>query len=866
MTPMMRQYLEVKEKYPDCILFFRMGDFYEMFLEDAIVASRELEIALTSRSKGEDGEKNPMCGVPYHAADGYIDKLISKGYKVAICEQLEDPATAKGIVKRDVIRVVTPGTVMNSKMLDEKKNNFLCTIYGDNNTFGAGFSDLTTGEVFVTTLTGRQRLIDEIARYNPTEIVVNRDVFSNTKLRDELKNRFHASVELAHAEPSRDNCERLIFEWFHVNDLAQMHLAEEHFSINALGMILMHFEETQKMQIGHLKHVSAYRETEYMEIDIFTRRNLEITETMRNQAKKGSLLWVLDKTKTAMGGRMLRSFLEKPLVDCAQISKRLYAVSELFDANDKRAQAMEILENIYDIERLLGKIACKSASPKEMVSLKQSLQNLPHVALLLSELKAPLFCQLAEKLDTLDDIAQLIEDAITEEDTPVSLKDGGIIKTGYDAQVDEYRNLAKNGQSEIAKIEEREKELTGIKTLRTGYNRVFGYFIEVSKSYRDSVPDHYIRKQTLANGERYITEELKELETKVLGASEFLKAREYELFCDIRDRVSLAAARIQSSASVVAYLDVFCSLAEVAVKNNYTMPCVDTTDKIEIQAGRHPVVEKMLQDALFVPNDTTLDCEENRMVILTGPNMAGKSTYMRQVAVIVLMAQIGSFVPAESCHIGVCDKIFTRVGASDDLSAGQSTFMVEMTEVAQILKHATKRSLLVLDEIGRGTSTFDGLSIAWAVSEYIANKKKIGARTLFATHYHELTELENKLDGVKNYCIACKKRGDDIIFLRRIIKGGADESYGIEVSALAGLPKEVILRAKEILKGIDTKNVNVEEIQHVASPCEEDLQIGICDLKNNDLARILSAIDVTTLTPIEALNKLYELVKMANES
>ncbi len=865
MTPMMRQYLDVKKNYPDSILFFRMGDFYEMFLDDAILASRELEIALTSRSKGEDGEKNPMCGVPYHAADAYIDKLIAKGYKVAICEQLEDPATSKGIVKRDVIRVVTPGTVINSKMLDEKKNNFLCAVYGHKTTFGAAFSDLTTGEVFVTSVSGRQRLIDEIARYSPTEIVVSSEVFKNTKLRDELRYRFNASLEMISAEPTRDSCEHLIYQWFHITDLSELHLSEDYFTVNALGMILMHFEETQKMQIGHIKRVSAYSENEFMDIDIFTRRNLEITETMRSKAKKGSLLWVLDKTKTAMGGRLMRSFVEKPLIDCAQIAKRHYAVSELFEATDKREQAMEVLEGIYDIERLLGKISCKSASPKEMISLKQSLQNLPQVEFLLSGLKAPLFRQMYERIDTLEDIAELIDAAITEEDTPISLKDGGIIKTGYDSQVDEFRNLAENGQSEIAKIEAREKELTGIKTLRTGYNRVFGYYIEVSKSYRDSVPDRYIRKQTLTNGERYITEELKELETKVLGASEFLKAREYELFCGIRDKVAEAAARIQTSASVVAHLDVICSLSEVAVKNGYTMPCVDASDKIEIKGGRHPVVEKMLDDALFVPNDTSLDCGDNRMLIITGPNMAGKSTYMRQVAVIVLMAQIGSFVPADSCRIGVCDKIFTRVGASDDLSAGQSTFMVEMTEVAQILKHATKRSLLVLDEIGRGTSTYDGLSIAWAVSEYIANKKKIGARTLFATHYHELTELENKLDGVKNYCIACKKRGDDIIFLRRIVKGGADESYGIEVSALAGLPKEVVSRAKEILAKIDAKEADVSGVSKQPQEENTDFQIGFTDLKNNRLTEELSGLDVTTLTPIEALNKLYELVKIANE-
>ncbi len=866
MTPMMRQYLDVKKNYPDTILFFRMGDFYEMFLDDAIVASRELEIALTSRSKGEDGEKNPMCGVPYHAADSYIDKLIAKGYKVAICEQLENPAQAKGIVKRDVIRVVTPGTAVGSKMLDEKKNNFLCAVYGQEHSFGVAFSDLSTGEVFVTTVQERQRLIDEIARYMPTEIILNQEVFQNTKLRDEIRYRFSASIERMQAEPARDSSEDLIYRWFHISSLSELQLPDDFYTVNALGMILMHFENTQKMQIGHLKRVSAYSETEYMDIDIFTRRNLELTETMRSKSKKGSLLWVLDKTKTAMGGRLLRSFVEKPLVDCAKIGKRLYAVSELYEATDLREQIMEVLEHIYDMERLLGKISCKSASPKEMVSLKQSLMHLPELKMLLSRLNAPLCCSLTKELDELCDVATLIDDAITEEETPISLKDGGILKTGYDAQVDEYRNLAKNGQQAIAQIEAREKEATGIKTLRTGYNRVFGYYIEVSKSFRDSVPDHYIRKQTLANGERYITEELKELETKVLGASEFLKAREYELYCEIRDTVAQAAVRIQQSASVVAYMDVLCSLAEVAVKNNYTMPCVDCSDKIEIKSGRHPVVERMLDDSLFVPNDTTLDCADNRMLIITGPNMAGKSTYMRQVAVIVLMAQIGSFVPAESCHIGVCDKIFTRVGASDDLSAGQSTFMVEMTEVAQILKHATKRSLLVLDEIGRGTSTYDGLSIAWAVSEYIANQKKIGARTLFATHYHELTELEDKLDGVKNYCIACKKRGDEIIFLRRIVQGGADESYGIEVSALAGLPKDVISRAKEILAKIDKKEMDTSELMPAQTIENESGQIGFGDMTAQHIKDMLSSMDVTTLTPIEALNKLYELVKMANES
>lgn len=859
MTPMMSQYMAVKENYPDCILFFRMGDFYEMFLDDAVLASKELEIALTSRSKSEDGEKNPMCGVPYHAADSYIDKLISKGYKVAICEQLEDPATAKGIVKRDVVRVVTPGTVINSKILDEKKNNFLCGIYGCGENFGISFSDLSTGEVFVTSVTGKTKLIDEIARYSPAEIIVNDEVFYNEKLIKEIRDRFSLAVEKCHAEPARDVSGEIIKEWFNLRDLKQLNLSEGYFTINALGMVLTHFEETQKMQVGHLKSISSYSENEYMDIDIFTRRNLEITETMRNKSKKGSLLWVLDKTKTAMGGRLLRSFVEKPLLDCAEITKRLYAVSELFEDTDCRENIKDALENIYDIERLLGKISCRSVTPKEMVSLKQSLRNLPKVEKILADLKAPMLRVLYEKIDVLEDIADLIDEAITEDETPITLKDGGIIKEGYDKEVDEYRNLSKNGQSQIAQIEVREREKTGIKTLRTGYNRVFGYYIEVSKSYRDSVPDYYIRKQTLANGERYITEELKELETKVLGASEFLKAREYELFCDIRDKVFKATGRIQTSASVVAQLDVLCSLAEVAVKNNYTMPIVDMSDKIEIKEGRHPVVEKMSNETLFVPNDTVLDCDDNRMLIITGPNMAGKSTYMRQVAVICLMAQIGSFVPAKSARIGVCDKIFTRVGASDDLSAGQSTFMVEMTEVSHILKNATDRSLLVLDEIGRGTSTYDGLSIAWAVSEYIANKEKIGARTLFATHYHELTELENKLDGVKNYCISCKKRGDDIIFLRRIVKGGADESYGIEVSALAGLPKDVVERAKEILKTIDEKEYSSQRRGLNAKEGTEN------ETKNQEFAEILANLDVTTLTPIEALNKLYELNKSAKE-
>ena len=862
MTPMMKQYIDIKENYPDAILFFRAGDFYEMFLDDAIVASRELELVLTSRSKGEEAKKNPMCGVPYHAADTYIDRLVAKGYKVAICEQLEDPATAKGIVKRDVVRVVTPGTIVDSKMLDEKKNNFLCTVYGEKNTYGAAFSDLSTGEVFVTSVGSDKRLIDEIARYMPTEIIVNGNVFKNTKLKDEIKYRYN-TIELSKIEVTKDFSDELIRYWFGLENVDKLNLPDEFCSVNALGMTLSHFEQTQKMKIEHIKEVHTYREDEYMELDIFTRRNLEITETMRSKSKKGSLLWVLDKTKTAMGGRMLRSFLEKPLIDCNRINKRLYAVNELYEDIATREELSEVLSDIYDMERILGKVACKSANPKDLVSLKRSLFMLPALYDIIKNFNTPLLKSFSDNFDTMSDLAELLDNAITEEDTPIVIKDGGIIKKGYNAEVDEYRNLAENGKTAVLEIEAREKERTGIKTLRTGYNRVFGYYIEVSQSFRDMVPADYIRKQTLTNGERFITEELKELEGKILGASEFLKNKEYELFCEVRAAVEDAASRIQRAAYVVAYLDVLCSLAEVAHKNNYSMPTVDMSDKIEIKDGRHPVVEKVLDDTVFVPNDSLMDCDSNRMIIITGPNMAGKSTYMRQVAVITLMAQIGSFVPAGSARIGVCDKIFTRVGASDDLSAGQSTFMVEMTEVAAILKNATKKSLLVLDEIGRGTSTYDGLSIAWAVSEYISDKKKIGAKTLFATHYHELTQLEDKLDGVKNYCIACKKRGDDVIFLRRIIKGGADDSYGIEVSALAGLPKAVVERAKEILSAIDKKEADVSILPDKRE--EDDNQIDLTDMKNLELIDILRDLDVSTLTPIEALNKLYELTKIANE-
>ncbi len=863
LTPMMKQYLEVKQHYPDAILFFQMGDFFEMFLEDAVTASRELGLTLTSRDRSDKGEKNPMCGVPHHAADSYIAKLIAKGYKVAICEQLEDPATAKGIVKRDVIRVVTPGTVTDEKLLDDKANNFLCALACSDGQYAAAFVDITTGELFATILSGKEPLMNEMARYMPSEIILSSEVAKDAPLVGEMRSRFGCLVERAQVEPDYDNAKEFIRIQFSPAVIEQAGLPQDGHMTAALGILLAYLEETQKMSLGHMKHIHYYCTGDYMEIDLFSRRNLELTETMRSKTKKGSLLWVLDKTSTSMGGRLLRSFVEKPLVNCSMIQKRLYAVEELVKKSQLREDLAQHLKGINDLERLIGRIVCKSATPRDLISLRQSLYQLPELELMLYQLEAPLFLEQCRNLDTLGDVLDLLEASI-DDDAPLALKDGGIIKSGYDRAVDEYRDLMVNGKSAIAKIEASEKEKTGIKTLRVGYNRVFGYYIEVSKSYKDQVPDHYIRKQTLANGERYITEELKELESKVLGAEERVKNREYELFCQIRDTVGENVERVQKVAAAVALCDVMASFAEVAAKNNYCMPYVDLSERLEIHDGRHPVVEKVLKDELFVPNDTKLNCTEDRMLIITGPNMAGKSTYMRQVAIIALMAQIGCFVPASSCSIGVCDKIFTRVGASDDLSAGQSTFMVEMTEVSNILKNATPKSLLILDEIGRGTSTYDGLSIAWAVSEYVANPKSLGARTLFATHYHEMTELEQRIPGVKNYNIACKKRGDHITFLRRIVRGGTDDSYGIEVAALAGLPQKVIRRAKEILLSIERKEGKPQDTaKMIDNEPEKAGQIGFGDMRAEEIMHKISEIDLSTYTPIEALNKLYELQKIA---
>lgn len=863
MTPMMKQYLEVKKNYPDAILFFRMGDFFEMFLDDAVTASRELGLTLTSRDRSENGEKNPMCGVPHHAADSYIAKLVAKGYKVAICEQLEDPATAKGIVKRDVIRVVTPGTVTDDKLLDDKANNFLCSVAKVNEVFGVAFIDISTGELFVTSFSDNAQLVNEIARYSPAEIIVSQTVAEQAALLKEIRGRFSCLLEPAEQEPDFESAKEMIASQLNAEIIAKSGLPEDAYITLTLGILFFYLETTQKTLLKHIRHVEYYCPGDYMDIDIFTRRNLELTETMRSKNKKGSLLWVLDKTCTAMGGRMLRSFIEKPLVNCTMIQKRLCAVEELVKKSQLREDFMEQLKGIHDLERLIGRIVCKSANPRDLLSLRQSLAQLPELELKLYQLSAPLLAERCRHMDTLGDLLDLLEASI-DDNAPMTLKDGGILKAGYNAEVDEYRDLMNNGKSAMAKIEADEKERTGIKTLKVGFNRVFGYYIEVSKSYKEQVPAHYIRKQTLVNGERYITEELKELEGKLLGAEERVKAREFELFCEIRDIVGQNVERVQEAAATIALCDVICSFAEVAAKNHYCMPYVDMSDRIEITDGRHPVVEKVLQDELFVPNDTKLNCAEDRMLIITGPNMAGKSTYMRQVAIITLMAQIGSFVPASSCHIGVCDKIFTRVGASDDLSAGQSTFMVEMNEVSNILKHATSKSLLVLDEIGRGTSTYDGLSIAWAVSEYVADKKKLGARTLFATHYHEMTNMEGMLSGVKNYNIACKKRGDNITFLRRIVRGGADDSYGIEVAALAGLPSKIIHRAKEILAAVEKKEGTPKETaQAISVPSEQEGQIGFGDVRAEEIMQRLDEMDLSTLTPIEALNLLYEFQKIA---
>ena len=859
MTPMMKQYLEIKRDNPDSILFFRLGDFYEMFADDAKLASKELDLTLTSRDKDPKKapeEKVPMCGIPYHASEAYIARLIAKGYKVAICEQMEDPATAKGLVKRDIIRVVTPGTVIDAACLDDKSSNFLCGIYMDSRSAGVAFCDITTGKAHLTAFSGKDRVehvINELGRFSPAEAILNDGAYAERALVDVLREKFSCRVENGGERRFLLNeAEKNIRRQF--GEEAQKRLpAGNPAAAMALGGLLNYLYETQKTDLSHINDLDYYEQGRFMELDLTARRNLELTETLRGKEKKGSLLWVLDKTKTPMGARCLRSWLERPLLSVTAICKRNAAVAALVDNTIQREELIAAMTGLGDMERLIGRIVYGTAGGRDMASLRAAIEKLPAVKEQLAALNDRRLSELTAELDTLDDIGQRIADTICDE-PPFSVREGGFIRDGFNEEVDRLRHILKGGKSVMAEMEAKEKEATGIRTLKIGYNKVFGYYIEVSNSFKDQVPETYIRKQTLVNGERYITQELKDLEHEILTASERVVALEYELFTALREEISAAAPRIQKTAAAVAEADALASFAAVAVRNNYCRPDVDESGVIEIKEGRHPVVERVLKDSLFVPNDTFMGEKEGRVAIITGPNMAGKSTYMRQVALIVLMAQMGSFVPAKFAHIGVVDRIFTRIGASDDLSAGQSTFMVEMTEVSDILHHATKNSLLILDEIGRGTSTFDGMSIARAVLEYCADKKLLGAKTLFATHYHELTELENTLPGTVNYSIAVKARGEDIIFLRKIVPGGADRSYGIEVAKLAGLPDKVVQRAKAVLAELESEN----GVQYVAARKEAD-QVSLDAIGEGEVLDALRRCQPDTLTPIEAMSLLYEL-------
>jgi len=859
LTPMMKQYLEIKRDNPDSILFFRLGDFYEMFADDARLASRELDLTLTSRDHGKHAkpaeEQIPMCGIPYHASEAYIARLIAKGYKVAICEQMEDPATAKGLVKRDIIRVVTPGTVIDAACLDDKSSNFLCGIYLDSQAAGVAFCDITTGKAHLTAFTGKERVehvINELGRFSPAEAILNDGAYSEKALTDALTEKFRCRVENGGQRRFLLNeAEKNIRRQFGDEAFARLPAGIPAAAM-ALGGLLDYLYETQKTDLSHINDLDYYEEGRFMELDLTARRNLELTETLRSKEKKGSLLWVLDKTKTPMGARCLRSWLERPLLSVTAICKRNSAVAALVEDTIAREELIAAMTGLGDMERLIGRIVYGTAGGRDMASLRSAIEKLPEVAAQLERFSTGRLAELRRALDTLDDIGGRIAAVICDE-PPFSVREGGFIRDGYDQEVDRLRHILKGGKGVIAEMEAKEKERTGIRTLKIGYNKVFGYYIEVSKSFADQVPDTYIRKQTLVNGERYITQELKDLEHTILTASDRVVALEYELFTQLRQEISAAAARIQQTAAAVAEADALASFAAVAVRNGYCRPDVDESGVIEIRDGRHPVVEQVLKDSLFVPNDTFMGEKEERVAIITSPNMAGKSTYMRQVALIVLMAQMGSFVPAASARIGVVDRIFTRIGASDDLSAGQSTFMVEMTEVADILRHATKQSLLILDEIGRGTSTFDGMSIARAVLEYCADKKLLGAKTLFATHYHELTELEDTLPGAVNYNIAVKTRGEDITFLRKIIRGGADRSYGIEVAKLAGLPDKVVQRAKKILKELEAEN----GVQYVAARKEED-QVSLTAMGEGEVLDALRRCQPDTLTPIEAMSLIYE--------
>ncbi|RHR36732.1 DNA mismatch repair protein MutS [Eubacterium sp. AF19-12LB] len=867
---MMQQYLETKKQYKDCIIFYRLGDFYEMFFEDAITASKELEITLTGKNCGLE-ERAPMCGVPYHAVDSYLNKLVTKGYKVAIVEQVEDPATAKGIVKREVVRIVTPGTNLNTSALDETKNNYLMSIVCVENCFGIAIVDITTGDFFVTEVENNRALLDEIYKFMPSEIICN-DAFLLTGIDiDDLKNRLNITLfQLESWYFDDDMCKKALTDHFKVYDLSALGIDNYDVGTNAAGALMQYLTETQKNSLSHLTQIIPYSTNKFMILDTSTRRNLELCETLREKQKRGSLLWVLDKTKTAMGARMLRSYIEQPLIDKESIIKRQKAIEELNKSLITRDELREYLSPIYDLERLISKVAYKSANPRDLIALLNSLKMLPHIKTVIQDFKSPLFKEITEELDVLDDITSLIDNSINE-DPPINIKEGGIIKEGYNEEVDRLRKAKTEGKTWLAELETKEKEKTGIKGLKIKYNKVFGYYLDVTNSYKDLVPDYYVRKQTLTNSERYTTDELKQLEDVILGAEDKLFSLEYNLFSEIRDEISSQVVRIQTTAKALAKIDVFASLAYVAEHNNYVKPNINEKGIIDIKNGRHPVVEKMMPDSMFVTNDTYLDMNNNRVSIITGPNMAGKSTYMRQTALITLMAQIGSFVPATSANIGVCDKIFTRVGASDDLASGQSTFMVEMTEVANILRNATPKSLLILDEIGRGTSTFDGLSIAWAVVEHICDIKLLGAKTLFATHYHELTELEGTMKGVNNYCISVKEQGDNIVFLRKIVKGGADKSYGIQVAKLAGVPDSVINRAKELVAELSNADITAKAKEIAANMTPGNSIKGVNDnvelhqmslfdtVKEDDIITEIEELDLGTMTPIDALNHLYKI-------
>ena len=860
LSPMMQQYLSMKDEHRDQILMFRLGDFYEMFFDDAVTASRELELTLTGRDCGLP-DRAPMCGVPYHSVENYIARLVKKGYKVAICEQMENPALAKGMVKRDIVRVVTPGTLMEANMLEEGSNNYICSLCPSGECCGLAFADISTGSVLVTEVSGEMAAINELGKYAPHEVIYAEELPQLRSVVGFLKDRLCCAAQAGDRDAyTEETAKKLVTEQFGADTVTR--LAGTPLAVRALGGLMAYLRVTQFTGLERLLEAKSYLPQEYMRLDVAARRNLELTETMRSREKRGTLFWVLDKTKTSMGRRLLRSSIEQPLLSVNAINRRLNAVTELTRNSILISELAAALDGVYDLERLMTRVVYGNPPVKDMIALGATTARLPAIKELLGEVQCALLREIEQNIDPLEDVARLIGSAI-DPDSDIPLKEGGVIREGYDKQLDEARHLSKDIRGILAEIEEREKDATGIRTLRIGYNRVFGYYIEVSNSFKDQVPAHYIRKQTLTNAERYITEEIKELEERVLHAQQEAIDRASELYEQVRATVAAELPRIQQTAAAVAGLDMLCGLATVALNNNYCCPTVDLSDEIEISEGRHPVVEQLLDGVPFVPNDTKLNNRENQIAVLTGPNMAGKSTYMRQVALIVLMAQVGSFVPAASARIGIVDGIYTRVGASDDLTTGQSTFMVEMSEVANILKEATEKSLLILDEIGRGTSTYDGMSIARAVIEYIADRKKLGAKTLFATHYHELTELEELIPCVKNYNVAVKKRGEDIVFLRRIIPGGVDESYGIEVSKLAGIPRWVIDRAYEVLSSLeDGQTVSEAKVKTRAKPKEESEQLYFIDEKAEAIKKRLRGADPNTLTPIEALNLIYELKKL----